>query len=389
MSVCFALCAVQLFMVVNARGGYEAVCRNNKWVDVCRAMGGPSDPDSGSNMRSNYERVLVEFEQYVRCGRWEQDMAAGKPPKAEKSDTDAAFEQVMRAGAAAAAAPPPPPPPPPVAAAPGLGIAGLGLRPQFLAGATGGLMPGVGLQPGTTAIVARNAAGQPVLIQATPQQLLALQLAQQQQLLLAEQQARPGAPSGAIMLPTGLPMASGPALSTAPSATTALPTASASAQQQLLLRQQLLQQAQLQSAAASAAVKVVQASGTATNPQLRALLQQPGVTAAIRPAAAAATVQLPGGLTMQQLQALQAQQLKAAGSTAGAAIRPPAAAAGGPRPATSLIPAASLALPPRPPSAPAAPAGGTSVPATSSAGSQQALAGTGSMNFSALLDDLV
>lgn len=380
---------LQMFMVVNVRGGYEAVCRTNRWEDVCRSMGIAPDPSSGSNMRTHYEKCLVEFEQYIRCGRFEQDMEAGKPPTAQKADTDAAFEQVMRAGAAAAAAPPPPPPAPPAPRASSVAVAGVGLRPQLIAGAAGGMlqMPGVaGLQPGTTAFLARNAAGQPVVIQATPQQLLALQLAQQQQqqLLLAKQHGRVGAGAAPVVLPAGVPAVSGAANTPAASAATApaAAAATAAAQQQLLLRQQLLQQAQLQSAAAAAGAKVLPTAGTAAaaaaNPQFKALLQQQ--TAALRPGVAA-PVQLAGGLTLQQLQALQAQQLKNAGVISGSAGQGPkvAVSSGG------VAPAAGLGLPPRPP----APSGtAAAAPATSSAGAQNALAGTGSMNFSALLDDL-
>ncbi|WIA30512.1 hypothetical protein OEZ86_000596 [Tetradesmus obliquus] len=82
-----------LFMVVNVRGGYEAVCRTNRWPDVCRAMSCFKDPTAADGMRTSYEKCLVEFEQYVRRGGWEQDRQTARRPQALKEDTAAAFEQ--------------------------------------------------------------------------------------------------------------------------------------------------------------------------------------------------------------------------------------------------------------------------------------------------------
>jgi hypothetical protein len=94
--------------VVAVRGGYESVSAAHRWADVCRALGfGPSQLAA---MRMTYERCLLDFEQYVRCGRYTQDVATNAAPQWQQSDRAATVEQVKRAGAAAAAGPPPPAP---------------------------------------------------------------------------------------------------------------------------------------------------------------------------------------------------------------------------------------------------------------------------------------
>ncbi|KAF6259564.1 hypothetical protein COO60DRAFT_1700751 [Scenedesmus sp. NREL 46B-D3] len=305
-----------LFMVVNVRGGYEAVCRTNRWPDVCRAMSCSKDPTAADAMRTNYEKCLVEFEQYVRRGGWEQDRQTARRPQALKEDTAAAFEQVMRAGKAAAAAPPPPPP------APAPPPAGMGQRPQLVAlpANLAQAMPGLG-QPGGPAIVGLNPAGQ-IIVSATAQQMQAMQMQlrmqsqqQQQQALLLAQQGKAAVSAPASGAPAVVP--AGPA---GPGAAAA---AAAAQTQQALLRQQLLQQAQLQAAAAAAA-----ATGGAGVP-------------VVSGAAAAASGAPAGNPQLQAL--LQQQQLQKAAAAPKAAV-------------------------------------------TSS--SAQALAGTGSINFSSLLDDL-
>jgi hypothetical protein len=95
------------------RGGYESVCATHRWGEVTRSLGLDASQPSMDAMRVAYEGSLLDFEQYVRCGRYSQDAAAGRQPQFQKSDRDATLQQVARAGAAAARGPPPPPRPQP------------------------------------------------------------------------------------------------------------------------------------------------------------------------------------------------------------------------------------------------------------------------------------
>ena len=64
-------------------GGYESVTANKQWKDICKAM--PSLDLSGQtsasyNMRSNYERCLLDFENYLASGQYEEDVKGGRAP---------------------------------------------------------------------------------------------------------------------------------------------------------------------------------------------------------------------------------------------------------------------------------------------------------------------
>lgn len=65
------------------RGGYEVVTNGKQWRDICRCL--PQLDLSGQtsasyNMRLNYERCLLDFENYLASGQYEADLAAGKAP---------------------------------------------------------------------------------------------------------------------------------------------------------------------------------------------------------------------------------------------------------------------------------------------------------------------
>lgn len=326
---------MQLFMVVNVRGGYESVCVTFRWADVCRSLGCENNEANIIAMRVAYERSLLEFEQYVRSGRYLRERAIDAQPQWMKADTDAAMEQCMRAGkvaqqAAAAAAARPAQAAPRPAAVPGPRGA-LSLAPGAAAGAAALMgLPG-GLQVNAVALAQAQLAQQ-------------IRLQQQAQILAAQKAGRPvGAAAAGLVRPA----AAGAQQQAANVA---------ALQQQLLMRQQLLQQAQLLQG---------------NNPQLQALLlhqQQQQVQLAAAAAAAgagrppgAAAPAAQGVLTMAQLQALQ--QLKPGGATVAAAQAgvPAAAAAGG-------LQAAAAAQ---------------GQPAVS-----QPLANAGSVNFSAMLGDM-
>jgi len=319
-------------MVVSVRGGYEAVCTSCRWPDVCKSLGCDQSQQTADAMRSSYERSLLEFEQYVRSGRYKSEREAYEVPQWRKSDTDAAMEQAMRAGKAAVAAAAQ------AAQAPrGTAVGPRGALP-LLSGAArpagaAGLMALPGGLQGMQLMQSNSAVA---LAQA---QLAAqLRLQQQAQLLAAQKAGRPAVPGAPGML--ARPATAGQQQPQA---------VNAAMQQQLLMRQHLLQQAQLLQA------------GAAGNPQLQALLlqqQQAQLAAAAaagtgRPLAAAGAAA--PVLTMAQLQQLQQLQQRS-----GAIGLQHAAAAG---------------------AAQAAAGGAGGQPASS-----QALAKEGSVNFSALLD---
>ena len=64
------------------RYGYEAVSAEKQWKDVCRSLNlDLSGQTSASfNMRLNYERCLLDFENYLACGQYETDLAENKAP---------------------------------------------------------------------------------------------------------------------------------------------------------------------------------------------------------------------------------------------------------------------------------------------------------------------
>lgn len=301
-------------MVVNVRGGYESVCTSFRWGDVCKCVGCDQSHQTITAVRIAYERSLLEFEQYVRTGRYKHDRVQDLPPQWVKDDTAAAMDQCRRAGEAAAKQPQGPTGTRgPIPMVPGAaGAAGLVSLP-------GGL-PGVQVLQGNVALAQA---------QAQAQLVAQLRLQQQAQILAAQKAGRPVAPAAAgLMRPVqaaGQPQ-----------------NAAATLQQQ----QQLLLQAQL-----------------AANPQLRALLlqQQQQQQAQLAAAAAAAGGVRPGGVPaagasgvltlaqVQQLQQLQQQQLQQRAGVAGAvapqqaAVLPAAAAAtlAGAQPASSQPPASA------------------------------------------------
>ena len=71
-----------IFWAVIDRGGYEAVTFSKQWRAVCRCTGvALSGLTSASNgMRINYERCLLEFENYICSGQYTVDEAAGRGP---------------------------------------------------------------------------------------------------------------------------------------------------------------------------------------------------------------------------------------------------------------------------------------------------------------------
>jgi hypothetical protein len=83
------------------RGGYETVTANKQWRDICRAL--PQLDLSGQtsasyNMRLNYERCLLDFENYLASGQYEADVAAGRAPVHTHS-TDGAVTRFTIPGA--------------------------------------------------------------------------------------------------------------------------------------------------------------------------------------------------------------------------------------------------------------------------------------------------
>lgn len=68
-------------MDVQRRGGYYAVTETRQWLRICKRLNiNPAKATSASHsLRSNYERYLLEFEQYMLGGQYERDKAAGAP----------------------------------------------------------------------------------------------------------------------------------------------------------------------------------------------------------------------------------------------------------------------------------------------------------------------
>lgn len=61
----------QVFWGVMERGGYETVTAEKLWKDICRCL--PVDltgqTSASFNMRANYERCLLDLENYLACGQ--------------------------------------------------------------------------------------------------------------------------------------------------------------------------------------------------------------------------------------------------------------------------------------------------------------------------------
>lgn len=81
----FAHRELDLFTVwwsVMERCGYERVTNEKQWKDICRSLNlDLSGQTSASyNMRLNYERCLLDFENYLACGQYELDLAQNKAP---------------------------------------------------------------------------------------------------------------------------------------------------------------------------------------------------------------------------------------------------------------------------------------------------------------------
>ena len=72
-----------VWWAVMDRGGYEVVTNGKHWREICRCL--PQLDLSGQtsasyNMRLNYERCLLDFENYLASGQYEIDLAAGRAP---------------------------------------------------------------------------------------------------------------------------------------------------------------------------------------------------------------------------------------------------------------------------------------------------------------------
>jgi hypothetical protein len=64
------------------RFGYENVCAEKQWRDVAKSLNVDltGQTSASFNMRLNYERCLLDFENYLACGQYEADVAEDKAP---------------------------------------------------------------------------------------------------------------------------------------------------------------------------------------------------------------------------------------------------------------------------------------------------------------------
>lgn len=64
------------------RYGYEAVCASKQWRDVAKSLNVnlTGQTSASFNMRLNYERCLLDFENYLCCGQYDEDVADNKAP---------------------------------------------------------------------------------------------------------------------------------------------------------------------------------------------------------------------------------------------------------------------------------------------------------------------
>lgn len=68
---------------VMGRGGYETATGDKAWKEICgelTALDLSGQTSASYNMRLNYERCLLDFENYCACGEYQKDIAAGKAP---------------------------------------------------------------------------------------------------------------------------------------------------------------------------------------------------------------------------------------------------------------------------------------------------------------------
>jgi hypothetical protein len=75
-----------VFWAAMERGGYETVTEGKQWRAICRCLGSDlTGLTSASHcMRLNYERCLLDFENYLACGQYEADAAAGAAPQHDR-----------------------------------------------------------------------------------------------------------------------------------------------------------------------------------------------------------------------------------------------------------------------------------------------------------------
>lgn len=82
-----AICSLlQFFIDVQRRGGYYTVTETRQWLRICKRLNiNPSKATSASHsLRSNYEKYLLDFEQYMLSGQYEKDRTAGTLPSSSK-----------------------------------------------------------------------------------------------------------------------------------------------------------------------------------------------------------------------------------------------------------------------------------------------------------------
>jgi hypothetical protein len=82
------------------RGGYEQVTGNKLWKDICRCLDIDlkGQTSASFNMRLNYEKCLLDFENYAACGKFMEDVDAGCAPSSSHM-TDAAVTRFTIPGA--------------------------------------------------------------------------------------------------------------------------------------------------------------------------------------------------------------------------------------------------------------------------------------------------
>lgn len=72
----------KVWWAVLERGGYEDVTGAKLWKDICRCLDIDltGQTSASFNMRINYERCLLDFENYCACGKYLEDVQAGCAP---------------------------------------------------------------------------------------------------------------------------------------------------------------------------------------------------------------------------------------------------------------------------------------------------------------------
>lgn len=63
---------MKVFLEVVNRGGYEKVTQAKQWKDICRTLGVDltGQTSASYNMRVNYEKCLMDFEEYMASGQY-------------------------------------------------------------------------------------------------------------------------------------------------------------------------------------------------------------------------------------------------------------------------------------------------------------------------------